>query len=111
MADTTSVKKTTRITATVDIDTYERMKYWAQAHGVSVNDYLRDAIDLKIAHENKDFQVPSLLVNRMNQTIDGMAVLSSNVKALERIVTSGFNSLLGLTRGENYLMEDDNGEV
>ena len=37
-----------RVTATVDDDTFERLKYWSKKHGLSVNAYLNDAIDTMI---------------------------------------------------------------
>ena len=48
---------------------------------------------------------------RLNQLIDAMAVLSSNVKSLESVVTSGFDSLLVLTKGDNYLLSHQDGEL
>lgn len=106
-----SAKTTTRVTATLDADTYERLKYWSQKRDMSINEYLREAIELKIRHENKDFDVPSLLVQRMNQMIDSVTTLSDNSKRLERIAIAGFDSLLGMTRGENYLLDEDDGEL
>jgi len=48
---------------------------------------------------------------RLNQLIDVVHILASNQKSLEQVVTEGFDSLLGLVRGDNYLLENDDGEI
>ena len=64
-----------------------------------------------IAYENKDYDLPDLEQARLNQLIDNMAVLSSNIHSLENVITSGFDSLLGLVKGDNYLLEHEDGEI
>jgi hypothetical protein len=98
-----------RVTATVDAKTFERIQFWADSKNISINQFLNDAIDLAINYENKNYPMTTLEQARLAQLVDGMASLSSNVKSLEKVVTSGFESLLGLTRGDNYLLEHDDG--
>lgn len=100
-----------RVTTTLTDDQYERLKYWAQKKGVSINEYLNDAIDRVIRYENKDYDLPELEIQRLNQLIDVITTLSSNVKSLEDVTISGFDSLIGLTRGDNYLLEAEDGEI
>ena len=100
-----------RVTVTLDSDTYERLKYWADKHECSINEYLKESLERSIKYENRDYDLPEMEVQRLNQLIDVIAVLSSDVQSLESIVTSGFDSLLGLTRGDNYLLEDEDGEL
>lgn len=100
-----------RVTATLDDDTFERLKYWASKHDMSINEYLNESIELAIRRENKDYDLPELEIQRLNQLIDVITVLSSNVKSLEDITVSGFDSLLELTRGDNYLLEAEDGEI
>lgn len=94
-------------------DTKERAKYWAERRGYSsVNEYFVDAIEDKIRRENGDFDVPNLLLARLTQLIDEVKASSTNQANLERVVTSGFNSLIGLTRGEDYLSDlTEDGEL
>lgn len=94
-----------RITAVVTPDDRERIRYWAERHGVSENEYVRMALDFYIRRENKDYDLPSLEAARLNQLVDGMAALSSNVSNLEHVVTGYFDMMMRLTRGENYLDE------
>lgn len=102
---------THRVTATVTEETYQRLCYWAEKNGISINQYLNEAIDMKIAYENKDYPLTTLEQARLNQLIDGMAVLSANVKSLEDVVVSTSDSLLGLVKGDNYLLEHEDGEL
>jgi len=102
---------TKRVTVTVTSETFERLKYWADKKGISINQYLNEALDTAIAYENKDYPLPTLEQARLNQLIDVISVLSSNIKSLEGVTTSGFDSLLGLTRGDNYLSERQDGDL
>ena len=103
---------TKRVTVTVTMDTYKRLEYWADKKGISINQYLNEALDTAIAYENKDYPLPTLEQARLNQLIDVVAVLSSNIKSLEGVTITGFDSLLGLTKGDsNYLDERQNGEL
>ena len=105
-------KGTKRVTVTLQDDMYERLVYWAEKNGISINQYLGDAIAKAIAWENQDYPLPTLEQARLNQLIDTIAVLSANVKSMESVVVSGFDSLLGLTRGDNYLLDhQEDGEL
>lgn len=103
--------ETKRVTATITSDMFERLQYWADKKHISINQYLNEALEKAIAYENQDYPLPTLEQARLNQLIDGMAVMSHNMKSLESVVTSGFDSLLGLTRGDNYLLDHEDGEV
>ncbi|MBQ7636203.1 MAG: hypothetical protein IJS80_02730 [Lachnospiraceae bacterium] len=96
-----------RVTAVVNDKEFEELSYWADKLGMSNNEYVRHALKVAIKRENKDYDLPDLEVARLNQLVDAMNVLSFNVANLEHIVTSGFQSLLSLTRGENYLLDDE----
>lgn len=111
MSDTHETREKYRFTASVDEGTYENVKYWAKKKSLSINDVLREAIDLYVSYQNKDYDLPTLEAGRLNQLLDAMTVLSSNVGSLEKVVTSGFNSLISLTRGDNYLLDDDDGDL
>lgn len=91
----------------VDEVTYERLKYWADKHDMSIREYIREAIELAIRFENRDYDLPTAEQARLNQLCDMAASLDSNIKTLSDIVQTGFASLLEMTRGENYLIESD----
>jgi hypothetical protein len=92
-------------------DMAQRVNYWATKRDLSENEYMVVAIEEKIARENGDYELPTLEQYRLNQLIDEQKALSTNVANLERVVTSGFGSLLGLTRGDSYLLDDESGEL
>lgn len=96
-----------RFTAMVDSNTYERVKYWSDKRGLSINDYVRLAVDNQIKYENRDFDVPDILITRLNQMQGLLKDLESSNDNLNQTVIKGFDSLIGLTRGENYLLEDE----
>lgn len=104
-------EETKRVTVTVTEETFQRMQYWAEKEGISINQFLNDALDLKIAFENRDYPLPTLEQARLNQVIDAMAAMSSNFKSLQGVVVNGFDSLLRLTTGDNYLLEHEDGEL
>lgn len=92
-------------------DTAQRVNYWATKLDLSENEYMVLAIEEKIARANGDYDLPTLEQNRLNQQIDETKTLSTNIANLEKVVTSGFDSLLGLTRGDSYLLDEENGEL
>lgn len=96
-----------KFTARFDDELHTQITYWAKKKGITINDLFKEAIELYIRHQNRDYDLPELEIQRLNQLIDNMATLSSNVNALERVVVSGFDSLLSLTRGDNYLLDAD----
>ncbi len=104
-------EQTHRVTATITEDTFQKLQYWADKKHISINQYLNEAIDSAIAYENQDYPLPTLEQARLNQLLDQMAVLSSNVKSMESVIVSGFDSLIGLTRGDNYLLEHEDGDL
>jgi hypothetical protein len=78
---------------------------------MSANEYMEEALQQAIAHENRDYDLPTAEIARLNQLVDVVTNLSSNIKSLEDVTVSGFDSLLGLTRGDNYLLEQEDGEL
>lgn len=107
-----AVKDTNRrVTATIKEELYQQAEYWAAKKGISLNQYVAEAIQHMIQYENKDYDLPELEIARLNQLVDTITVLSSNVHSLEGVITSGFDSLLGLTRGDNYLLENEDGDI
>lgn len=92
-------------------ETKQRLQYWAAKKGMSANEYAVEAIEEAVRRENGDYDLPTLEIARLNQLVDEMKALSVNSANLERVVTQGFDSLIGLTRGDNYLLDDEDGEL
>ncbi|MBL1115506.1 hypothetical protein JK364_24350 [Streptomyces sp. 110] len=93
----------------LDPDDKQRAEYWAGKRGFSsVNEYVAEAVVEKIRRENLDYDLPTLEIARLNELVDQLATLAKNSANLERVVTTGFDSLIGLTRGDsNYLLDED----
>lgn len=92
-------------------DTDQRLLYWSGRRDLSANAYIVEAIEEKIRRENQDYDLPTLEIARLNQLLDEMAALTVNVGNLETVTLRGFDSLIGLTRGDNYLLEEEDGEL
>lgn len=97
-----------RITATVDSDTYNKLLYIADKKNISISDLLREAVDLEIRYANEDYYpLAKLEAERINQLVDHISILSSNIKNLEALTIEGFSSLINITKGDNYLFEEE----
>lgn len=97
-----------RFTIAVDADTWERVRYWAKRRSLTPNDYAREALFAQLAREAGDYDLPTAEQARLNQLVDVITSQQSSFENLERVVTSGFASLLGLARGDsNYLLDED----
>lgn len=99
--------KLKRLNVRLNPDQYEKLMYWSARREMSASDYLNLAFDEMIKKENGDYDLPTAEIARLNQLIEVIMSLSSNVKSLESVTVSGFDSLIGLTRGDNYLLEQD----
>ena len=97
-------EKKIRVTCTLSEDEYKNLEYWAKKRDVSINIYLKDALDKAIRWENKDYDLPTLETQRLNQLIDAIAALTANQKAMEDTFMSSMSQLIGLARGDNYLL-------
>lgn len=104
-------KSNRRLTATIKEEEYQQIAYWSEKHECSVNDYLREAILSAIKRENSDYDLPTLEQQRLNQLVDRVDVMSANMQSLEQVIVAGFDSLLGLCKGDNYLLENEDGEI
>ena len=96
-----------RLTVRLDSDCYERVKYWSNKKGIDINTYVVEAIEEKIKRENKDYELPTLEIMRLKELTEKIEYLISTTRGLEQITTAGFQSLLMLTRGDNYLLDED----
>ena len=97
-----------RITATIDEKTYDIMSKIAEQKNISISELLREAIDLEIRYANEDYYpLARIEAERINQLTDYITALGSNMKNLENLVIEGFASLINITKGDNYLFDED----
>lgn len=109
--DATGNRVRERVAIRLHPDTKERVNYWAEKHGVSANEYMAEAVEAAIRRENGDYDLPTLETQRLNQLIDQQAALETSVNNLQTIAVNGFDSLMGLTRGDSYLLDEEDGEL
>lgn len=102
--------KASKLNVRMSTELYEKVSYWSKKRGMSLNQYVIHALEKAIAFECQDYPLPTMEQARLNQLVDVVALLSSNVKNLESVVVSGFDSLVGLTRGDNYLLDEGLGD-
>lgn len=100
-----------RLTVRLDDSDYEKIAHWANKEGRSVSEFMAEAALFRINYMLMDYPLAPLEVQRLNQLVDIIAGLSSNVHNLERVVTSGFDSMVSLTKGDNYLLDEDGSDV
>ncbi|MEU6261818.1 hypothetical protein [Saccharopolyspora shandongensis] len=111
-ADQNGNDRRERVFFRLSSDEKQRAEYWAQKRGFSsVNRYVAEAVAEQIRRENLDYDLPTLEIARINQLVDEVKALSTNLANLERVITQGFDSLIGLTRGDNYLLDEEDGEL
>lgn len=97
-----------RVTATIDSDTYDKLAYIADKKGISLSEALREGIDLLIRYVNEDYYpLAKLEAERINQLTDHIVALSANIKNLENLTIEGFSSLINITKGDNYLFDEE----
>lgn len=89
----------------------EKLTYWAEKYDMSRAELLITAMHHYVGWRNGDYDLPRAETERLNQLIDGMNNLSSNQANLEKSILSSFDVLLGIIRGDNYLIDDDDGEL
>lgn len=92
-------------------DTKERCEYWAAKAELSANEYMAEAVEEKIARENGDYDLPTLEAKRLAQIQDEQRSLSDNVRNLESVVVAMAKSLTSLASGDNYLLDEESGEL
>lgn len=101
-----------RLTVRLPAPEFEKLCYWAEHEGYSINEFIQVMLDRYVDIANGNYQLPTLEARRLNQLIEAQTVMAKNLQSLESVVVSGFDSLLGLTRGDNYLFEQSSeGEV
>ena len=88
----------------------DKVDYWAEKEGLSANEFIIECILGHVARKNGDYDLPTLEQARLNQLVDAQISLASNVANLEKTVMSMASTIIGLTRGDSYLLDDEDGE-
>lgn len=99
-----------RLTVRLREADFQKLSYWAEHEGCSMSELIVVMLDQYAGIKSGNYELPTLEIRRLNQLIDAQTSMSQNLQSLEQIVVRGFDSLLGLTRGDNYLLEAESSE-
>lgn len=90
---------------------YDKLDYWSEKYEMTRAELLVVAMNHYIGWRNGDYDLPRAERQRLNQLTDAIASLIVTNEHLETSIISGFNSMLGIIRGENYLVEKETGDL
>lgn len=96
-----------RLECRFEADLADKIEYFAQKEGLSKTDFLEEAAKYYIAYLMGDFDISSPMVQRLNQMLEVMIGVDSRLSGLEDTTRAGLQSIMQLSRGENYLLTDD----
>lgn len=90
----------------------ELIQYWAEKEGVKEGEFLAMAVRAYIRMKHMDYDVQPLHIERLNQVVDVLQQQAVASARLEQTMLDGFDALLGVARGGNYLNEHrENGRL
>lgn len=92
-------------------DDFQKLVYWADQFDMDRTEFLIASMHHYIKWRNQDYDLPTAEIQRLNQVVDGLQSLVVSQGSLEQSFTSGINALLGIIRGENYLVDEEDGEL
>ena len=92
-----------RLNLRLPMDMFKRIEYWSQRHGLSMNDYLIEAIDHAIKYENMDYELPHFEAIRAQQDRDMLVAMSHKMDHIESMVSASNEHLMLLMSGGNYV--------
>lgn len=87
-------------------DENDRLNYYSEKWDMSKTDLLLVSFEHYIRWVNSDYDLPRAETRRMNELVDIMNRMVVSQQNLEKSTVSGFETLIGLNRGDNYLIDD-----
>lgn len=104
-------KKTGRHNMRMYEEDSQYLIYWSTKFGMDQTEFLLTAMRHYVAWRNQDYDLPTAEVQRLNQMVDAVQNLAVRQEHLEKSVVNGIDALLGLMRGDTYLVEKEDGEL
>lgn len=108
---TARVKKTDRHSMRMYPEDYSYLVYWSNRFGMEQTEFLIAAMYHYVKWRNQEYDIPAAEIQRLNQMVDAVQNLVSSQEHLEKSVINGFDAMLGIIRGDNYLVEKEDGEL
>lgn len=88
-------------------DLHTQIQYWANRRGVSMADYVTDAVTTAIGRENGDYDLPTLEMQRLARIEAVVVSLSHDVNNLNDSTRTSLDTLINLTRSSNYFTDSE----
>ena len=70
---------------------------------MSKTQFIVYSVQLAIDVKNDNFTDPTFALNRINELATRISIMEDKLDSISDSVISGFNSLISITRNENYL--------
>ncbi len=102
-SETKEVSKVRKMSVRFPEEAMKQVESWAKLRQVSINDWITDAIYLKLSHENGHYNVPDIMTARMNQLLTAQEAGSRQLENIENLVMQLFQTVLSLENGEDSL--------
>lgn len=85
---------------------YERVTYLAEKEGLTVSELLFQALEYRLDASHGYYDVPDILVQRINQVIDQEQVMMQDVRSMASSVNANLSELVSLANGHDYLFTE-----
>lgn len=104
-------RKTDRHNMRMYPEDFNFLVYWSDRFGMEQSEFLITAMYHYVKWRNGDYELPTAETQRLNQMVDAVLSLVISQEHLEKSVVNGFDAMLGIIRGDNYLVEEEDGEL
>jgi len=105
------VSPTVPFSLRIPTDVNDQLTYYADQFNMTKTDLLLMGASHYIKWRQKDYDLPTAEIARLNQLVESQKLMVSSFEQLSQAVTSGFDTMLGLHRGSNYLADDESGSL
>ena len=98
--------ETARLTIRMNADLKASAEYYRRRKNITLQEYILNALEEKIARENGDFDSSSLMIAKLNAVIDGLNALYDNQEQLTDIITETVHAVSRAMHAASWLEEE-----
>lgn len=100
-------KELKRLSLFLKQDDYDRINYYSNKLGIDKNELLIRSINHYIDWYNKDFDIPTAEVKRINQLVSNQKINNDILQELNSSILSLTKMIMNLNNGTGYLMDEN----
>lgn len=100
-----------RITFRVSEDDVSKIDHYAEREGLTRSEFMYAAVEYYMKWINSDYDLPRAEIQRLNQLVDGFNSLTKAVENNTNVTLSGFDGMMNIYRGDNYLDQKESGDL